>query len=153
MSTYLAANDGANFIIRGRWSARDVRVAIAKATRAVEVEACRSNSRTGHGGIMHWTTQSSWTCYAEHNKIKTETYWSEGLGKNRFFNWFEFFIFVMLIWYWFFSCKHLTCNHMYVSKCPPWSPPYYHGIKSTNHLIEFDSWFDFRNLNQIKTSE
>ncbi len=70
VSTYLAANDGPYFIIWGSWSARDVWVAVAKATRAVEVEACRSNCRTGHCGIMHWTAQSSWAYYAEQNKSK-----------------------------------------------------------------------------------
>lgn len=40
--TYLAANDGAHLVIRGGGSTRDVRVTVAKATGAVEVEACWS---------------------------------------------------------------------------------------------------------------
>lgn len=75
VSTYLAANDGPYFIIWGSWSAGDVWVAVAEATRAVEVEACRSNSRTSHGGIMHWTAQSSWAYYAEQNTSKLKYIW------------------------------------------------------------------------------
>ena len=61
---YLAANDGADLVVRGGGCARDVRVAVAKATRAVEVEAGGSDGRTSHGSIVDRTPQTSRTCTA-----------------------------------------------------------------------------------------
>lgn len=53
MHTYLTANDGANLVVGRGGGARYVWVAVAEAPRAVQVEACRSDSRSSHGGIMH----------------------------------------------------------------------------------------------------
>lgn len=51
--SYLGADNGTDFIVRRRWSAGDVRITVAKATGAVEVEAGWSDGRTSHSGIMH----------------------------------------------------------------------------------------------------
>lgn len=59
--SYLAANNGADLIIGRGGCTGDVRVTVAKATGAVEVEAGWSNSRASHGGVVNRTAQSSWT--------------------------------------------------------------------------------------------
>lgn len=59
--SYLSADNGTNFVVRGRRSARDVRVTVAKATGAVEIKAGWSDSRTSHSSVMHRATQASRT--------------------------------------------------------------------------------------------
>lgn len=57
---YLAANDGADLIVRRGGRTGDVGVTVAKTTGAVEVKAGWSNSWASHGGIVNRTSQPSW---------------------------------------------------------------------------------------------
>lgn len=52
-SSYLATNDGPHLVIWGGGGPGNVRVTVAKATGAVEVEAGRSDCGAGHGGVVH----------------------------------------------------------------------------------------------------
>lgn len=51
--SYLAANNGADLVVRRGGRAGDVRVAVAKATGAVEVETGWSDCGASHGGIVN----------------------------------------------------------------------------------------------------
>lgn len=58
--SYLAANDGADLIVWRGGGSGDVRVAVAQAAGAVQIEAGWTNSRASHGCIMNRASQPSW---------------------------------------------------------------------------------------------
>lgn len=72
----LTADDGAYFVVWGRWGARDVRVAVAQAPRAAQVEARGPHCRSGHGGVMHGSSQPprTWRGRTDHGAtVKKKT--------------------------------------------------------------------------------